>query len=218
MKKILLFVSLLFIVTGCSNSQFKSNYDKMQISDDGINGYSLDLRIYGEVNKDRIKKTIKIDNYKNKEYEITYIDSNVTDDDGIIIEDKYYLLNDKLYVLNTDGKYIEDTKVAKYNDSTIYLGGLTKVTNFSESKKETVGLSTYDVYDVTFTKKNVQKIIDYLEIKNLELNDDVRGKIYLDKDGYVNSVIYNIEDLRITANYYLINKATEIKLPTESGI
>ncbi|MDD2203184.1 MAG: hypothetical protein PHD78_02230 [Bacilli bacterium] len=218
MKKFLIFVSLLFIVTGCSNGQFMPNYDKMQISDEGINGYYLDLRVYGELNNDIIKKTIKIDNYNNKEYGIVYMDSNITDAEGSIVEDKYYLLNDTAYVLNAEGEYVEDNNDVKYNNTNIYLEGIKKVADISEPKEETIGLSTYDVYEVTFAKRNVQEIIDYLEINNLELSDDVKGQIYLDKDEYVHKIIYNIEDLEIIASYYLIDKATEIKLQTENGI
>lgn len=215
MKKILFLVSLLLIVGGCSNSKFKPNYENMQVSDNGINGYSLDLRAYGKVGTEMINKIVKLDNYKNQEYKIINIDANVIDDEGKTKEEILYILNGKVYVEDNKGKYTEDTKNTKYINSAIYLEGLKSVTDVSVSKEKIVGEVTYDVYDVTFNENNVEKIIGDLEIKGLELKDDVKGQIYLDKDGYVNSVIYNIGTLTVNANYYRINKATEINFPFE---
>jgi hypothetical protein len=217
MKRILFLASLLLVVGGCSNSQFKPNYDNMQVSDDGINGYSLDLRVYGKVGTDVINKIVKLDNYKNQQYKIINIDAKVIDDEGRTKEDILYVLNGKLYVEDDKGKYIEDTENTKYINSSIYLNGLKNVTNVSDSKEKTVGDATYDVYDVTFNKKNVKNIIDDLDIKGLESYDGIKGQIYLDKEGYVNSVIYNIGTLTINANYYRINKSTEINFPAEIG-
>ena len=215
MKKILFLVSLLLVVGGCSNSQFKPNYENMQVSDNGINGYSLDLRAYGKVGTEMINKIVKLDNYKNQEYKIINIDANVIADEGQTEENILYILKGKVYAEDDKGKYIEDTKNTKYINSAIYLEGLKDVTGVSGPKEKTVGEATYDVYDVIFSKNNVKKIIDDLEINGLELKDDVKGQIYLDKEGYVNSVIYNMETLTVNANYYRINKATAINFPAE---
>lgn len=37
---------ILFMLGDCSNKQFLFNYEKVKIGDEGINGYTLDLRIY----------------------------------------------------------------------------------------------------------------------------------------------------------------------------
>ncbi|MDD2203592.1 MAG: membrane lipoprotein lipid attachment site-containing protein [Bacilli bacterium] len=223
MKKILCLVSLLLIVTGCSNSQFEPNYNKMEVSDKGINGYSLYLSVSGKVGEDSINQIIKIDNYKDQEYKIEKPDNEIPevreeDKEEIKEEDVdtnknvFYVLNNKLYIAGEDGKYVEDTKNTKYNNPAIYLDGLKTVTNVSEPKEKASGETEYDV---TFSKKTAEKILKDLELKGLTLSDDIKGQIILNKDGYVKNIIYNIGDIRINAIYYRVNEATEIFFPAE---
>jgi len=225
-KKILFLVGLVLVAGGCSNNQFEDSYNKMQVADDTINGYSLDLRIFGSVETDRINQIVRIDNYNNKDYKITKVNTDANVDENIEIiendenqqEEVIYVLDGKTYVLDKDGKYSETTETVKYNNPAVYLSGLKNVTEVSDPIEETIGEVVYDVYNVTFDKTDMENIIKDTGIENITLENEVTGKIYLNEDGYVYRVIYNINDLTINANYYGINTASEITLPTTDEI
>ncbi|MDD2203584.1 MAG: hypothetical protein PHT75_04660 [Bacilli bacterium] len=245
MKKVLFLVGLVLIAGGCSNNQFEDSYNKMQVSDDNINGYTLDLRIFGSVGDERINQVVKINSYNNKDYKITkgntdaslnenmelnpdpYLDESMRMNPDININenreldelnreqqgDIIYVIGGKTFVLDKDNKYTETDKPVKYNNPAIYLNGLKDVTETSEPVEKIIEDKTYNLYNVTFTKTVIEPIIKDTGIENIRLENDVKGEIYLNADGYVYRIIYYIDDLTINANYYGINTASQITLP-----
>lgn len=211
--KIVVVTMMLILIAGCTSKDFKNAYNNMQVSDKKINGYSLDLRINGTYNNKNVREIVKITNYKNKEYEIRVVNSGVPtskDNDEIT-----YIKDNKTYVKGEDEKYTETTAEVKYKDPSVYLEGLKNIAKSSEMKEETIGSKKYKVYEVEFKKGIVEKVVKNSNLEGLKSDKNISGKIYLNEDNQVYRIIYNIGELTINANYYGINTAREINVPTE---
>lgn len=213
MKKVVFLLILVFTLSGCGKNKLEPNYEKMQIGDKGINGYELYLSVYGVRNGIKIDDNIIIENYNNEEFKIT-IKNDKKVDEGKPTNEVIYILNDKTYVLNKYGEYTTINDDIAYSNSTIYLDGIKRLSKISEPKKEHIGTLEYNVYDVTYYKDVLEGIIADTNIGDIKVDSNIIGKIYIDKDGYVYRVTYVIDDITITANYYGINKATKINLPS----
>ncbi|MDD2435748.1 MAG: hypothetical protein PHO63_05830 [Bacilli bacterium] len=204
MKKLLMVCSLFVLLVGCGNKELDQAYEKMQIDSKEMNGYSLDLRIYGTLDNLNINEIVKIDNHQNKDFEIKYF--NQTGEETIYIKDN------KVYTLK-DGIYIETNQPVKYDNPNIYLEGLKDIKKSEKSIKK----DGYDVYEVTVSKDTVAKIIEDAEL-NIKVTKDVKAEISLDDEGYVYRIIYNIDDIVINACYYGINNSKEIRVPIADEI
>ncbi|MDD4719032.1 MAG: hypothetical protein PHY00_04370 [Bacilli bacterium] len=211
--KIIAISTLLMLVVGCGNKDLKNAYKNMQVGDNNINGYSLDLRINGTHKDERIREIVRIKNYKNKEYEIKIIDSKtLLDEDN---EEIFYIKDGKTYTKVNENNYIETTALVKYKDPGIYLEGLNNIAKRGEEQEEIIANKTYKVYEVEFKKNMVDKLIQNSNLSDLPNNKNIDGKIYLNEDGQVYRIIYNIGEIEINANYYGINTAREIIMPIE---
>lgn len=225
MKKIIL-VIVIFLLVGCASKKLEPNYEKMQIGKGGINGYTLDLRVYGNNKNNILNEIIKVENYNNKEYMITRINNNkqlqklfsLLKKETTKVEAKddiTYIINDKVYVANAEGKYELSKEAIKYSDPSIYLEGLKNISKISKTYEEKIGLNTYKVYDVIFQKDVITDIAKDTDIKKPNISNKTEGKIYINDKGYVYRIIYVIDGITVNANYFGINTARSLVLPDE---
>ena len=55
----------------------------------------------------------------------------------------------------------------------------------------------------------MKEIIKYTSVKDLEIKEDINGKVYVDKDGYVYRVIYELDianKLYLNVSYFAFDK------------
>jgi hypothetical protein len=210
-KIILITLITTIFLSGCVSSTITKAYNKMQVGKNKINGYSIDLRIYGKVNNKGINEIVRISNYMNKTYSIT-IPGKLDIKTKERTEDKVsYVKDNKGYIKNEAGTYEKTTKKIKYSNPLIYLEGIKNITKNSKSIEEKIGTNKYKVYDITIKKDYANKLLKEVAIEQTVSNNQT-GKIYIDNKGYVYRVIYTIEDLTINANYYGIDNAVEITI------
>lgn len=207
-KKLVLIGVLVLLLTGCSNKNFVKNYKQMIVKDKGINGYTLDLRIYGNYKNKIINELVRVQNYKNNQYEIR-VSKGIQDETIKIQDEVYYIRNKKVYTLS-DGKKVDYTTDIPYKKPDVYLEGLTNITRRGRKVTEKIGQKDYSVYSVIFQKKIVNKLLKDTILNDLTVDKDMDGKIYLDMEGYVYKIIYYINDITIDANYFGINQAREV--------
>jgi len=213
MKKIKIVVMMLMmlIVTACSSKDFKLAYDNMQISENGITGYLLNLKVSGTYDNKSINKEIRISNYNDSDYEIRI--TNNTRNGRKESEETAYIKDGKIYEEDENRVYVEVDEQIKYSNPSIYLEGLNNVKKSSKAKEQKIGNKNYQVYEVQFKKEFVEELLEKSELEKIKITKKVSGKIYLNEDNRVYQMIYEINDLRIKANYYGINTAKEVVIP-----
>lgn len=126
-----------------------------------------------------------------------------------------YVSNEKTYVIGSNGKYMITEKDVNYNNPSIYLKGLNKVSKIKKTYEKKVGDTIYKVYDVNYNKRFISNLVKDTIISDIDIKKEVTGNIYLTKENYVNRIIYNIEDVIINVNYYGIDLANSIAFPSE---
>lgn len=192
MKKILLILIPILILTGCGKNLNKQ-YEDMQIGN--IESYQLDLRIYGKENK-----MIKIDNYKNEEFKI------VTNDNT------YYVLNGITYkeTENKETKYEKvDEKV--FTNTDLLLQALKNIKSKKEINNDIKGLDL-KLYEVTVDSNYIKSLLK--ELGCSEEYSNITSKVYLQ-----NNIIYRIEhkidDLKISATFFRVNNIKKLNINFE---
>ena len=211
MKKILL-VMILFLMVGCgSNTKLKENVEKMEISAKGINGYAVDLRIYGSVNGGRARESLRIYNSGNKNYKI--MKSTIDIKTNEIKEEIKYIRNGEVYIKGPDDKYVLTTSKIYYSKPQLYLEG---VNNLKSTDKGSKVENQPDLteYQVEFQDEVIEEILKDIEIA-IPIEKNVKGKVQINKDGYVYRVIYEFETVTINALFYQINDVPSIDFPAE---
>jgi len=213
MKKLLVIMGLLLFMTGCTDSDFAKAYNKMQVSSKGINGYTLDLRIYGLNGTKRVNEIARVVNYMNKNYSITTVKPVDRSDQETPRESVAYIIGSKKYTTNVEGKYAETTEEIMYSNPSVYLDGLKTATKVGKSTIEKIGTKSYTVYNIKLSKAETSKLLKDTVISTMKVTADATGKIYIDADGYVYRMIYTIGTITINANYFGINTARDVTLP-----
>lgn len=213
MKKLLVIMGLLLFITGCTDSDFAKAYNKMQVNSKGINGYTLDLRIYGLNDSKRVSEIARVENYMNKNYSVTTIKPIDRNNQEIPRESTAYIIGAKKYVINDEGKYVETTTEIMYSNPFIYLNGLKTAIKVGKSTIEKIGTKSYTVYKIKLSKTETSKLLKDTVISTMKVTADTTGKIYIDADGYVYRMIYTIGTITINANYFGINTARDVTLP-----
>lgn len=213
MNKIIKLLSLIILIsaiTGCNSNALDKAYNKMQVKEKGINGYALDLRIYGVAGDTKINETIKIYNYMNKDFKIvkTGLDKNKKR-----FEVTSYLFADTVYLKNTDGEYAVSNEKIKYTNPDLYIIGVKSAKILEKNKSEIIGENKYDSYKVTFDQKVVKDMLKDTNVTNVTVPSKVEGEVLLDKDGYLYRVKYIVSEITINANYFGIGTASKINLP-----
>ena len=182
MKKILLILIPILILTGCGKNLNKQ-YEDMQIGN--IESYQLDLRIYGKENK-----MIKIDNYKNEEFKI------ITNDDT------YYVLNGITYkeTENKETKYEKvDEKV--FTNTDLLLQALKNIKAKKEIDNDIKGLDL-KLYEVTIDSNYIKSLLK--ELGCSEEYSNITSKIYL-QNNTIYRIEHKIDDLKISATFFRVN-------------
>lgn len=220
LKKVLIILVIVFIA-GCSNKEINQTYDNMQAGSgkNDINGYSIDLRIYGTVDKQTVNEIVRISNFNDEDYKITIVNKDINplvneEDDNVTIENNdtiIYVLDGKKYI-DEDGQYIETNEKQKYTNPLVYLEGLNNVKSVEDESEEVNGENKYQVYDVKIKESYVKDILDEID-QDITVSDDIDAKIYINEEGYLYRVIYYIGSLTVNVNYYGINNSAEIVLP-----
>lgn len=192
MKKILLILIPILILTGCGKNLNKQ-YEDMQIGN--IESYQLDLRIYGKENK-----MIKIDNYKNEEFKI------VTNDDT------YYVLNGITYkeTENKETKYEKvDEKV--FTNTDLLLQALKNIKSKKEIDNDIKGLDL-KLYEVTIDSNYIKSLLK--ELGYSEEYSNITSKIYL-QNNTIYRIEHKIDDLKISATFFRVNNIKELNINVE---
>ena len=186
LKQIGIVLSMMLVLTGCGESkELKKAYEKMKMGKE-LTSYKVDYRLYGTYNNKNVNDIIRIQNNNGK----------------AIVEDN---------LLETDDKTVQNTpKIDKklYEKPEIYLEGL-KNAKERNKKEEKIAENTYQVYDITVKKSVSKDIIKYTSVKDLEIKDDINGKVYVNKDGYVYRIIYELDmanKLYLNVSYFAFTK------------
>ena len=192
MKKILLILIPILILTGCGKNLNKQ-YEDMQIGN--IESYQLDLRIYGKENK-----MIKIDNYKNEEFKI------ITNDDT------YYVLNGITYkeTENKETKYEKvDEKV--FTNTDLLLQALKNIKAKKEIDNDIKGLDL-KLYEVTIDSNYIKSLLK--ELGCSEEYSNITSKIYL-QNNTIYRIEHKIDDLKISATFFRVNNIKKLSINVE---
>jgi hypothetical protein len=149
-------------------------------------------------------ESVRITNYKDKEFKIVKAGKDSTTETMYIMDGKQYRTNDsEIYEVND---------ITAYTNPSVYLEGLLNAYDINKPKEEKIGNEKYSLYKITIKKSVFKQILKDTILDDFTVNFDVNGKIYIDKNGYVNRIIYNLYGITIDATYYSINDVKEIHM------
>lgn len=220
MKKVLLLIAGVLVLSGCANKEMETFYDNTKAGGK-IESYQMDLRIYGTFKEESFSEIVKIDNYKGKQFKIDYVSDNADalrpnsqsrpadiegekpegESDKLTTEDYVERLENKAsYAI--DGKFykakdggFEQVSTLLYSDPTVYLEPVNTAKKVEYLFEETIAETVYKVYTFKVTTKNMQPMLDNSVLSKIKLTEDTDAKVWVNKD----EKIYKVE-------YYLKNK------------
>lgn len=210
-KKILIGIILIVIaiigviICACTGGSELSKYADNTRIGDKTTGYRLDLRIYGTLEKETIRKSVMIDNYKNTDKEVS-----VSGLVNLKVEETNYILKNKKYYKVVENK-LKEVKNIPYEDTDIYLNGVSKVKKLSSPTTKKNGDTEYTVYTGKVSKNVINKMLTATDLK-ITVNKDADTEIWLTKDNRVYRVYYTCESLTIFATYFSYNSIKAINL------
>lgn len=231
-KKFFMVLCAALILTGCASKDLKNTYNKMSVGDgeDQINGYSLSIRLFGLYNDEKVNQSIRVQNYLGKDFkvvdtsnaEITYyqidgvsyksVVEETTDDTTTEIQSDYSISKE----LTT---YEETEDDVPFMDTDLYLTSLKSASKIGDATEEKIGDLTYTTYEYTVAKKTMLKILVGTVLEDIEFSENVPAKVWIDSDGYVYKIEYNLatgiesnSTLSLNLYYNAINKSNEIKV------
>lgn len=239
MKKILLAIIGVLLITGCANKDMVTYYENTKAGDK-IDSYQIDLRIHGTFDKKNYSEIVKIDNYKETQYKIDNISKNdvfripeiKTEEqinaenteidlespmrdpmlDMMMQDNAYYVIDGKNYE-KKDGKYVEVDSLM-YSNPNVYLETVSKGTNVEFLADEKEGEETYKVYTFKVKKADMKPILEDGVLKDLVLKDDVSAKLWVNKDNRIYRVIYYLRDgsdkVEINVGVYRIDSINDM--------
>ena len=202
MKKLIILLLSIIILTGCTDKELKEEYNDIKNS---VEIYQLDLRVYGSFDNKKINKTYKIDNYKNQKYKIDTI--NVI----------YYFVDGRLFEEQIDEniEYKESSENIFY-DTDLILQGLNNITSKKEVENDIDG-KELKVYEIKLKDEYIEELLNKLGYTNNF--KEVSGKVYLENEN-VFKICYKIDNLNIDGAFFRINsiKDFNIDVKTNSNI
>lgn len=221
MKKVMLVLIGVLLLSGCTNKEMVTFYENTKAGEK-IDSYQLDLRIYGNYDDETYSEIVRIDNYKGTQYKIDYISKNdikvqeetideepieeenteetsipkpdVIDPmlEGLLEDNASYVIDGKNYS-KVEGKYTEvDTLL--YTNPNVYLETATKGYSVEFLFDETIGAESYKVYTFKVKKDDMKSILEDGVLKDLKLKEDVTAKLWADKDSKIFKVAYYLID------------------------
>lgn len=146
MKKKLILISTLLLITGCGN---KVDLTKVKDEMANKNNYQMDINVKGY----GIKQNITVKKIDDNNHEIIVNDLN-----------KYTFKDNKMYKNDK-----ETNEEVKYNDYEKYLSILDECNNIKEGN-EKIGEIDYKLYTCDLSKKIVKNLINNTAIKDIELD------------------------------------------------
>ena len=211
-KKILIGIILVVvgvvigIIVGINsgNSKLAKYADNTKIGDKTVS-YRLDLRIYGTFNRENIRKSVVIDNYKNTDKTVS-----ISGLENLKIVETTYILKNKKYYSVVNNK-LKEVKGIPYEDTDIYLNGVRKAKDLSSPTTKKNGDTEYTVYTGKVGKNVINKMLTATDLKST-INKDAKAEIWLTKDDRVYRVYYTIDDLTIFATYFSYDSIKPISL------
>ena len=184
----LIVLTILLLVKGCSNKltieqkKLKEASIKTSIGSEGLDSYRAKISIRGKGSSD-INKNYIVYNYKNKEFNISIFDGKENTSVSIKKGEK-----------NKQLKY-------DYTDTNLFLKGLEKG-NDIKTRKEKIGEEEYTIYEFNIEKSVIN---DMLKPFNISNKSDGTGNVYIDSKGNIYLVIYDTDDINISASYTRLN-------------
>ena len=224
MKKILLLVFGILLLSGCQNKEMLTFYENTKVGDK-TESYQLDLRIYGNYDSKTYNEIVKIDNYKETQYKIDYISNQKEEiieetneetnelEMPLRVDNASYRIDKKNYE-QKDGVFVE-VESLMYTNPNAYLEVLSKASNVEELKEEKIGLESYKTYSFKVKKADMESILKDGALKDLKLKSDVSAKVWIDKDSRVYKVIYYLiegkDKVEINASFFRFNIIKDMK-------
>lgn len=200
MKKSILVLFMCVLLVGCTPKALKESYSKMKIGSEGINGYNIDLRIYGTVNDERINEIVKITNYNNSEYKIVIVDTdeNIPEDiekndtDETAEETKEDETNEGMNLENIDAPGLgrdrdilnreSETAIYIKNEKTYVIDETGKYNETEESNYNNINIYLNSINEISkLIKESKEKIGDNTyDVYEVMFNKDIVNEILKD--------------------------------------
>jgi len=221
MKKILLGILGVLLLSGCTNKEMVTYYENTKAGG-SIDSYQLDLRIYGNYDGKVYNEMIRVDNYKGTQFRIENIANNILpigskdeENDGefpFMVNNASYKINDKNYEYK-DGNYVE-VKSLMYSNPNEYLETVSKAKKVEKLNDDKIGDATYKTYTFKINKADMEQVFKDSALKDLKLKSDVSAKVWIDKDDRIHRVIYYLiegkDKVEINASIFRINTITDM--------
>ena len=200
MKKLIILLLSIIILTGCTDKELKEKYNDTKKS---VESYQLDLRVYGNFDNKKINKTYKIDNYKNQKYKIDTI--NVI----------YYFVDGRLFEEQIDEniEYKESSENIFY-DTDLILQGLNNITSKKEVENGIDG-KELKVYEIKLKDEYIEELLNKLGYTNNF--KEVSGKVYLENEN-IFKICYKIDNLNIDGAFFRINSIKDFNIDVKTNI
>lgn len=200
MKKIIILLLSIIILTGCTDKELKEEYNDIKNS---IESYQLDLRVYGSFDNKKVNKIYKIDNYKNQKYKIDTI--NVI----------YYFVDGRLFEeqIDENSKYKESSENIFY-DTDLILQGLNNITSKKEFENDIDG-KELKVYEIKLKDEYIEELLNKLGYTNNF--KEVSGKVYLENEN-IFKICYKIDNLNIDGAFFRINSIKDFNIDVKTNI
>lgn len=217
MKKILLGIIGVLLLSGCTSKEMVTYYENTKAGG-AIDSYQLDLRIYGSYDGKTYNEIVRVDNYKGTQFKVDNILKNnlipeqqpTEEKEEVLprmVENASYRIDNKNYELK-DNKYVE-VESLMYTDPNTYLETISKAKKVEELKEDKIGDNTYKTYSFKVNKNDMESILKDGTLKDLKLKSDVSAKVWIDKDNRVYRVIYYLVEgkdrVEINASIFRIN-------------
>ena len=163
--------------------------------------YKMDLRIYGKYNEESINDIIMVSNYKNTDKEITITSKEK--------EEKYVVKGNKKY--KVEEEILKEVKNVPYEDTEVYLNGVSNVKKVKYEKEEKIGEETYKVYTGVIEKKEMENILQNTSF-DIKPEKETETEVWLTKEKKVYKVYYKLDSLTIYASYFGYGNMREVNL------
>lgn len=102
-----------------------------------------------------------------------------------------------------------EIETKRYQDVNVYLTGLKNTSELKGPMEEKIDGKTYDRYNIKVKKEAMQSLLAHTNASKLNLSSKVDAIVYLDQEGYVYRIIYQLDhknQLSLTLTYSNLNQ------------